>query len=110
MIFTIADNRLKSDKRTRAIIEYTIPHMSEALLRLIRIENKLDSPKFELSNREIEVLKWTKEGKTSYEISVILKISERTVTFHISNIKQKLDVSNKTHAVAVALKAGIISL
>jgi len=39
-----------------------------------------------LSNREIEVLRWTADGKTSSEISCILNIAERTVNFHINNI------------------------
>ena len=61
-----------------------------------------------LSNRELEVLKWIKEGKTSYETSVILSISERTVNFHVGNIIRKLDVINRIQAVAKALEKGLI--
>lgn len=61
----------------------------------------------DLSDREIEVLRWLKEGKSNWEISMILKISERTVKFHVKNICTKLDVINRTHAVVVAMERGI---
>ena len=62
----------------------------------------------QLSNREIEVLRWTADGKTSNEISRILKISERTVNFHISNIVTKLNASNKISATIKAALLGLI--
>jgi len=55
-----------------------------------------------LSNREIAVLGWTSDGKTSSGISCILNISERTVNFHINNAISKLNASNKTSAVIKA--------
>jgi DNA-binding CsgD family transcriptional regulator len=63
----------------------------------------------DLSEREREVLRWTSEGKSSWDISMILNISERTVKFHIMNIKKKLDAVNRAHAVAKALRMKIIS-
>jgi LuxR family transcriptional regulator len=60
-----------------------------------------------LSNREIAVLRWTADGKTSGEISCILKISEHTVNFHIHNVINKLNATNKTSA---AVKAAMIGL
>ena len=62
----------------------------------------------ELSRREIEVLRWTGDGKTSGEIAAILHISERTVNFHISNTITKLQVSNKTAAVLQAALLGLL--
>jgi DNA-binding CsgD family transcriptional regulator len=61
-----------------------------------------------LSKREIEVLSWLKEGKTSWEIARILRISERTVNFHVGNILKKLDANNRTHAVALAVTGQFI--
>jgi DNA-binding CsgD family transcriptional regulator len=55
-----------------------------------------------LSPRELEVLKWLKLGKTSWDISVILNISERTVNYHVNNIVQKLGVSTRMQAVSEA--------
>ncbi len=55
-----------------------------------------------LSPREKEVLKWLKCGKTSWAISVILQISERTVNYHVNNIMRKLGVINRMQAVSAA--------
>ena len=55
-----------------------------------------------LTNREVEVLRWIKEGKTNWEISRILNITERTVKYHTENIYKKLGVSSRTHAVRVS--------
>jgi LuxR family quorum sensing-dependent transcriptional regulator len=61
-----------------------------------------------LSKREEEVLTWSKRGKSSWEISAILNISERTVNFHVNNIMQKLNVVSRIQAVAVAIERGLI--
>ncbi len=55
-----------------------------------------------LSPREREVLEWLKLGKTSWDISVILRISERTVNYHVQNIIHKLGTVNRMQAVSVA--------
>jgi LuxR family quorum-sensing system transcriptional regulator SolR len=62
-----------------------------------------------LSQREIEILGWTADGKTSWEIGRILGITERTVNFHINNIVLKLRAQNKVQAAVKALSLGIIS-
>jgi LuxR family transcriptional regulator, quorum-sensing system regulator SolR len=60
-----------------------------------------------LSKREIQVLRWTAEGKTSSEVADILRIAERTVNFHITNAVIKLNASNKT---AAAIRASVLGL
>ncbi|MDX1252261.1 MAG: autoinducer binding domain-containing protein, partial [Gammaproteobacteria bacterium] len=60
-----------------------------------------------LSSREVEVLRWTAEGKTSSEVSEILGISERTVNFHINSTLTKLNASNKT---AAAIRAAMLGM
>ncbi len=62
----------------------------------------------QLSNREIAVLRWTADGKTSGEISSILKIAERTVNFHINNAITKLNATNKTSAAIKAAMLGFL--
>jgi LuxR family transcriptional regulator len=57
----------------------------------------------ELTAREREVLRWTAMGKTAGEIAMILGITTRTANFHIMRCITKLDVANKTQAVAKAL-------
>jgi len=61
-----------------------------------------------LSNREIAVLRWTADGKTSSEISSILNIAERTVNFHIYNVITKLNAANKTSAAVKAAMLGFL--
>ena len=63
-----------------------------------------------LTKREVECLTWTAQGKTSWEISLILDIAESTVNFHIKNTMRKLGVYSKTHAVAKTLVLGLIQL
>jgi LuxR family quorum-sensing system transcriptional regulator SolR len=59
--------------------------------------------------REKEVLRWTAEGKTAYEIGQILQVSERTVNFHINNVVTKLGASNKTQAAVKAATLGMLA-
>jgi LuxR family quorum-sensing system transcriptional regulator SolR len=61
-----------------------------------------------LTLREVDVLKWTADGKTAYEISRILNISESTVNFHVKNIVSKMGSSNKIQAVAKAALIGLL--
>jgi DNA-binding CsgD family transcriptional regulator len=61
-----------------------------------------------VTQRELEVLKWLAEGKTSDVISTILGISYITVNNHIANAKMKLHAVNSVHLVAKALRGGII--
>lgn len=63
----------------------------------------------ELTEREAECLVWTARGKTSWEISQILNVSERTVNFHTQNAMHKLDACSKHHAVVRAIMARLIA-
>ena len=67
---------------------------------------KGDLPK--LTKRELDVLSWTAQGKTAWEVSVILGMSEKTVNFHLGNSMRKLGVSSKHQAVLKALRLGLI--
>ena len=55
-----------------------------------------------LSGREREVLRWVADGKTAWEVSRILSLSEHTVLTHQRNAKTKLDATNNVHAVVKA--------
>lgn len=61
-----------------------------------------------LTTREVECLLWAAKGKTAWETSQILHISERTVIFHLNNAKNKLGVYSKHHAVVKAMLLGIV--
>jgi DNA-binding CsgD family transcriptional regulator len=64
--------------------------------------------KGKFSSRELEVLRWTAEGKTSAEIGQILHISERAVIFHVNNSMTKLRATNRTQAAVKAVCLGLI--
>lgn len=63
-----------------------------------------------LSQREIEVLQQAAAGRSNKRIGAQLSISEETVKAHMKNILAKLIANDRTHAVTIALKRGIISV
>ncbi|WP_225931242.1 helix-turn-helix domain-containing protein [Leptolyngbya sp. 7M] len=63
-----------------------------------------------LSERECQVLKLVSSGKNNKAVAEALGIAESTVKFHINNILDKLGASDRTHAVMLALKRGLIRL
>jgi len=63
-----------------------------------------------LTAREREVLAWAAVGKSAWETAEILHITKRTVDEHTQTAFRKLGAVNRTHAVAIALREGIISI
>ena len=63
-----------------------------------------------LTEREIEVLRRVAAGKSNKVIAAELDISEGTVKTHMKSILPKLDASDRTHAVMIALKRGILDV
>ncbi|MGA2815728.1 MAG: response regulator [Xanthobacteraceae bacterium] len=61
-----------------------------------------------LNAREIEVLTWVARGKTSNEIAQTLRLSKRTVDFHIDNARIKLHSATRTEAATKAMVGGLI--
>ena len=95
-------------RRALAILDFIGPHFHEAFRRVVSLP---PSPlPFPLTAREREIFQWIAKGKNTWEISVILGISERTVKFHVSLAMQKLDAVTRAHAVAIAITRGFISI
>ena len=63
-----------------------------------------------LTDREIEVLRGVAAGKSNKLIAAELDIAEGTVKTHMKSILPKLDASDRTHAVMIALRRGILDL
>ncbi len=63
-----------------------------------------------ISARELDCLRWTAAGKSAWEASVILGISERTVRFHLNAAREKLNSATTAQAVAKAISQNIISI
>jgi LuxR family transcriptional regulator len=83
-----------------------VSHFSLSRVLVSEVMTKFES---KLTTREIEVLKWAADGKTSAEISKILSISETTANFHVKNAIVKLHASNKTAAVVRAAMLGLLN-
>jgi len=83
-------------------------HRSHAWMRACGSDIEAARPHEALSEREVEVLRWSAEGKTSAEIAQILAISERTVNFHVNSAVAKLEASNKTSAAVRAAMLGLL--
>ncbi|HZP81624.1 MAG TPA: helix-turn-helix transcriptional regulator [Chthonomonadaceae bacterium] len=69
----------------------------------------LPSASVKVSRREIEVLRLVSAGKTSQQIADLLFVSKRTVDFHLQNLYEKLNASNRVQALCRALQLGILS-
>ena len=63
-----------------------------------------------LSVRELEVLRLIRDGHRNKQIADKLEISETTVNFHIKNVVEKLQANDRTHAVTIALRRGILQI
>lgn len=63
-----------------------------------------------LTDRELQVLEVLAEGKSNKEIAKTLHITEGTVKSHLNSILRKLDADDRTQAVTIALKQGILLL
>jgi DNA-binding NarL/FixJ family response regulator len=63
-----------------------------------------------LSEREIEVLTLISKGKSNKEVAQVLFVTEDTIKMHVKNILQKLQASDRTQAVVIALQRGILTL
>ena len=70
----------------------------------------VDHQSVDLTERELEVLRWCKAGKTRPEIGDILSISSRTVAFHLEQIMNKLGANNQVTAVVIAIQRGLLDL
>jgi DNA-binding NarL/FixJ family response regulator len=64
----------------------------------------------DLTSRELDVLRLIATGNANKEIACQLSISEETVKSHVTNILAKLGANDRTHAVTIGLKRGIIEL
>jgi len=89
-------------KRVHAGGQYLPPPMSKVLASRM--------PDSSLSHREREVLGLLAKGKSNREIASDLGISEATVKCHVSVILMRLDASDRTQAVVIALQRGLIHL
>jgi len=103
-----------SDAISENELLYRTPHLvwfnqlAQIGLQKFLLPEILEPSRIRLTARESEILSWTADGKTAYEISVILDIKERTVHFHLTNVLKKFGVTNKIAATVRAVLLGLI--
>ncbi len=90
------------------VLKILTPYLHQAMLRIVDLSPKKDDFEFNISNREKQVLNWIGAGKTNWEISMILGISEQTVKFHVSNILRKLNATTRSHAIFISMQANLL--
>ncbi|MHB1053073.1 MAG: helix-turn-helix transcriptional regulator [Thiobacillus sp.] len=93
----------------RRQLKILVPHMHAALLRIlhkIKADARAIRTDKSLTPRELEVLTWVCDGKTSAEIASILGIARSTVRNQIQSTLVKLRVNTRSQAVAKAIKKG----
>lgn len=103
--FSFAGGDAGNTARYKGLLEYLLPYLHRILIANTHTPsaNRVKG----LSQREMMVLEWMKQGKTNWEISRIIGVSERTVRFHVEGIFMKLDVGSRTQAVAFAIEHGL---
>ena len=107
-IFSFAGPSVEYGIRTKVLLKHLVPHFHQMLVRVIR-SNK-EKQNAVLSLREKEILNWIRLGKSTWEISTILGISENTVKYHVKTILEKLDAVSRPQAVAIAIQERLIDL
>lgn len=97
------------DSDRRILAEYAINTLTPLFHRLGQhLNNENSSINNVLTKKEKRILEWAMYGKSVWDISVIANVKESTVKFHFQNIYKKLNVCNRTHAVARAIQLGIL--
>lgn len=79
-------------------------YVHEAIRRLVYAPEQMALNSPTLTAREMECLKWWVAGKSGWEIGRILNLGERTVRFHLDNIKRKFGAHSKAQVVAKAVQ------
>ena len=104
-LISLSGDFCRRREHTHHLLQRLSPHFHLALLNLRAqaVLNKLTT----LSRREREVLKWLQQGKSTWDISGILKVSEAAVHFHVKNLKKKLNVVSRHQAIAYAIHADL---
>ena len=82
----------------------------EAATALIHATRPTTQPSFDLTEREMQVLKLVVQGQSNQQIADALVITLATVKAHVSSILSKLEVSSRAEAIAYAIKHKIVTL
>ena len=108
-MFCLSVPEVRREERTETILGMVVPHLHFALCRIFDGERRAAGG-IVLSAREKGILQLMMQGKSSWDMSVIIGISESTVNYHLYNVMQKLEAINRPQAVAVAARLGLVEV
>lgn len=103
----------QASERARMLVPSMFAAYSRALVRerpreQPDIEQPLAEPDTSITEREVEILRWVRDGKSNLEIGMILSISPLTVKNHVQKILRKLNASNRAQAVSRAISLKLL--
>jgi len=112
--FAFVSLRAPPGAREACLASLAVPYVFSAYCRALTrdrtpISVSSDPADGALSEREVEILHWVREGKSNHEIGMVLSISPLTVKNHIQRILRKLQASNRTQAVTKAIAMRLLS-
>lgn len=93
--------------RLLADLQFLAVHAQDAALRLM-VDQEAESERPVLSEREIQILRLTMDGKSAWVAGQLMSISESTVNYHLQSINRKLHTSSKHQAALKALSLGLL--
>ncbi|RTL52462.1 MAG: transcriptional regulator EpsA [Rhodocyclaceae bacterium] len=113
LLYVLFQDAEKFEPGAHRMLELLLPHIDFASRRITDMADDDDDGediafpgRSGLTARECEILKWVGNGKTNYEIGMILDISAFTVKNHLQRIFRKLDVINRAQAISKIQEIG----
>jgi DNA-binding HTH domain-containing proteins len=110
-VYSLArDSHPLSSEEVKALRPFlaALAHLSMSCITGISDRQRLATNNVKLTDREIEVLRWTADGKSAKGVSNALDISVDTVNFHVKNCMRKLAAPSKGSAAAYAVAYGLL--
>lgn len=119
-IFAFVSLSRRPDARERKIVQIVVPQIFGAYCRALTRDRPLGMPAVQadtllvqrdapITEREAEILRWIRDGKSNLEIGMILSISPLTVKNHVQKILRKLNASNRAQAVSKAISLQLLT-
>lgn len=95
--------------RLLADLQLLAAHLQHAAVELLAPASEIDTKTVpRLSHREVEVLRWVAKGKSDWDMSQILGVSEHTIDYYVRQITKKLECRGRHQAVQEAILLGLL--
>jgi transcriptional regulator EpsA len=114
-VFMFVSFKRCSTELDRRLVQLMVPHLFSAYSRALTRERPVvdtdqgDNRDALITDREVEIMRWIRDGKSNLEIGMILSISPLTVKNHVQKILRKLNASNRAQAVSKGISMKLLS-